>query len=264
MAKIGFIGMGNMGYAILKGCMNSFDKKDITYTRKNKDKLQSIKDETGIDYLDNNIEVVKESKYIVLAIKPQMFDDVAEEVKEYIDDSKVIISLAPGVTINSLKNKFGGKIVRTMPNTPAMVNAGMTGVCVEENALDDEEMNVINMIFSSFGKMRFVKEELMDAVVCASGSSPAYVFMFIDALANSCAELGLDIDVAREMVAQTVYGSAKLMMDTKTDPETLRNNVCSKGGTTIEGVNKLLENDFYNAINEATLACKKRCEELTK
>ncbi len=264
MNKIGFIGMGNMGYAILKGCLSSFGKDEITYTRKNIDKLEAIKEETGIDYVTSNIDVVKQSKYIVLAIKPQMFDDVAEEIKDYIDDSKVVISLAPGVTIASLKNKFGGKIVRTMPNTPAMVNAGMTGVCVEKDALDEEELNTVNQIFSSFGKMKFVDESLMDAVVCASGSSPAYVFMFMDALANSCAELGLDIDDAREMVAQTVYGSAKLMMETHTDPETLRNNVCSKGGTTIEGVNKLIENNFYDAINEATKACKKRCEELTK
>ena len=265
MNKIGFIGMGNMGYAILKGCVNEFDSSNILMTSKDVDRLEEVSSETGVKFTESNIEVVENSKYIVLAIKPQIYDVVAEEINGHIKDDQVVISLAPGVTINSVKERFGAKkVVRVMPNTPAMVGAGMTGVCYNENDLTSEDKDVVEQIFTSFGKMRVVGEDLMDAVVCASGSSPAYVFMFIDALANSCVKLGLDKESAIEMVAQSVYGSAKLLMDTNGDPEVLRNNVCSKGGTTIEGVNKLIENNFYEAIDEATKACNKRCKELTK
>lgn len=263
MSKIGFIGMGNMGYALMNGCLNCFEKEEIVFHDFSTERSKKVSDETGVSNLESNEDVIENSKFVVLAIKPQVYEEALNGVESVVSDDTIIISLAPGISVDKVKDLTGAvKVIRTMPNTPAMVGAGMTGICYDESKFSSDEIEVIDKIFNSIGKYKKVDEDLMDAVVCASGSSPAYVFMFIDALAESCVKLGLSKEDATNFVAQTVYGSAKLLMETKTDPQILKENVCSPGGTTIEGVMKLEEYGFDKAIDEATKACFDKCKKL--
>ena len=263
MDKIGFIGMGNMGYALMNGCLSFFDKEDVLFFDTNTERCDEIKSKTGVNFVSSVKELVESAKYIVLAIKPQVYEVALEGVGEYVSEDTIIISLAPGITVDKVRELTSAKkIIRSMPNTPAMVNAGMTGICYDEELFSPDEEIIIDKIFNSVGKYKKVDEDLMNAVVCASGSSPAYVFMFIDYLAKSVEKLGLTREESIEFVSQTVYGSAKLLMETGEDPEVLKQNVCSPGGTTIEGVKKLDENELKKAIDEATEACFKRCKEL--
>ena len=148
MDMIGFIGMGNMGTAMLKGAKRTFDGSQIIFHRKSVDKMKELAEEEKVNYAMSNSEVVEKSKYIILAIKPQMFEKVIDEINDSLDNDKVIISLAPGFTIAQLKEKLkAGRIVRSMPNTPAMIGEGMTGVCFDENEFDENEIDVINKIF---------------------------------------------------------------------------------------------------------------------
>ena len=147
-----------------------------------------------------------------------------------------------------------------MPNTPALLGAGMTGICYDNKLFDEDEIEVIDKIFSSFGRYRKVEERLMSAVTCVSGSSPAYVYMFIDALADGAVKYGLPRDAALEMAAQAVYGSAKMVLETGEHPGKLKDMVCSPGGTTIAGVSALEEFGFRNSIIKATDECFKKSE----
>lgn len=263
MAVLGFIGMGNMGYAMLKGAKNSFDNNEIIFHRNSVEKMKELSQEEGIKYMDSNRDVVVNAKYIILAVKPQMFDKIISEIHDVVTDEKVIISLAPGFTIAQLKEKFKqGRIVRSMPNTPAMVGEGITGVCYNVDEFTKDEINIIEKIFASIGKMKVVDEKMINAVVCASGSSPAYVFMFIEALADSVVKCGMPRKDAYEFVAQTVLGSAKLMLDTGMHPGELKDMVCSPGGTTIAGVAELEKNGLRKAIFEATDACYNKCNNI--
>lgn len=263
MATLGFIGMGNMGYAMLQGVKNVFHQDEIIFHRNSVEKMEALSDKEGISCATSNREVVQKSKYIILAVKPQMFDKVFDEICQDLTSEHVIISLAPGLRIQEIREKIKkGKIVRTMPNTPAMVGEGMTGVCYDAGELSKEEHLVIEKIFTSFGKMSIIEEKLMDSVVCASGSSPAYVFMFMEALADSVVKCGLPRKEAYQYVAQTVLGSAKLMLETGMHPGELKDMVCSPGGTTIAGVEQLEKNGFRKAIFSATDACFQKCNKI--
>lgn len=263
MKKIGFIGMGNMGLAILSGVLTNTDKDEIIFHCNTKEKMDAISKKYSVMHKENNSEIVENAKYIILAIKPQMFNNIINEIKGSIKDESVIISLAPGITIKQMEEMCGTKrIVRTMPNTPAMVQEGMTGVSLNKEQFSLDEIEEINDIFNSIGNMKIVDEKLMDAVVCASGSSPAYVFMFIEALADSVVKCGMKRDDAYEFVAQTVLGSAKLMLETKSHPAQLKDSVCSPGGTTIAGVEQLEMNGFRKAIFAATEACFDKCKNI--
>lgn len=266
MALIGFIGNGNMGFAMLKGALKVFDKGDITYTTKTEEKRNLIKQETKVEFSENNIELVKKCKYVILAIKPQYFESVIDEIKDYVNNNHVIISIAAGITIDNLKKMFKKdiRIVRAMPNTPAMVNEGMTAICYDSNLFKQEEIDIIVKFFNSFGKCEKVSESLINAVICASGSSPAYVYMFIETLADSVVQYGIPRDMAYKFVAQMVLGSAKMVLETNEHPAKLKDNVCSPSGTTIKGVAELEKSGFRNAIIKATDACFKRAEDMSK
>lgn len=260
--KIGFIGMGNMGFAMLKGIMGLFPKNDIIFSEINKNRCEAVCNETEIEYVDSNAECANKSKYIILAVKPQYYDQVLKSIENVVREEHVIISIAPGITIDYLKNKLGAdkRIVRAMPNTPALLGAGMTGICYDDKIFNFEEIEIIEKIFSSFGRFRKVEERQMSAVTCVSGSSPAYVYMMIDALADGAVKYGLSRDAAIEMAAQAVMGSAKMVLETKEHPSKLKDNVCSPGGTTIAGVSALEEYGFRNSIIKACDLCYKKSE----
>ena len=255
MAKIGFIGMGNMGKALLKGALKSNSSDNFIFSDKyiTDEMVQSI----GTTKADDNISCVKNAKYIFLAVKPQFFGEVADEIKNYITKDKVIVSIMAGLTIDIIKEALGGnaRVIRVMPNTPALVEAGMSGVCFDLSEYTEEEKNTVLGILEACGRVKIVTEAMMSAVTCACGSSPAYVFMMIEAMADAAVADGMPRPQAYEFAAQAVYGSAKMVLESKLHPGVLKDMVCSPGGTTIEAVRVLEEKGFRSAIIEAQKAC---------
>lgn len=257
MAKIGFIGMGNMGGAILGGLLKIHAPEAMIFTDALEEKMEEVTAKTGVPHAASNRECALQSEFLILAVKPQYFDPVFADIREVVTEAQVIISLAPGITIANITERLGGKVrvVRVMPNTPALLGEGMTGVSYDDAVFTDEEKAEIERIFTSCGRMELVEERLMDAVGCVSGSSPAYVYMLIEALADSGVKYGLPRKTACAMAAQTVLGSAKMVLETGKHPGQLKDDVCSPGGTTIEGVSALEEHGFRNAVIKAGDAC---------
>lgn len=264
MSFIGFIGMGNMGQAILKGLLKVYDKEQLCFTAAHQEKMEQVTAGTGVAHASSNRELAAQSKYVILAVKPQYFNQVFQEIQEVLRPDQVVISLAPGLTIQSLKDRLGQdkRIVRTMPNTPAMVGEGMTAICYEKGLYTQQEEEELWKIFQSCGQVQFVEERLLDAVGCVSGCSPAFVYMFIQALADGGVKYGLPRADARRMAAQAVLGSAKLVLESGKHPEQLKDEVCSPGGTTIQGVSALEEGGFRSAVIKACDACYQKSQEI--
>ena len=213
----------------------------------------------GINITTDNKEVAKNSEVLILAVKPQFYADVIKEISEYITEKQIIVTIAPDKTLEYLADTFGHpvKIVRTMPNTPALVGEGITGVC--HNALvTKEELDYVCNILNGFGKAEVVPERLMDVVVSVSGSSPAYGFMFIEAMADAAVADGMPRPQAYKFAAQAVLGSAKMVLETGKHPGELKDMVCSPAGTTIEAVRVLEEKGFRSAVFEAMKACAEK------
>ena len=266
MKKIGFIGAGNMGLPLLIGATKLLGKEQVTFFCA--DEFSNIRahETTGVEQAESLENLVKTCEFVVLAVKPQSFSEVLPVIKKKTFDGQVVISLAPGVTVEYLSENTGGKtkIVRTMPNTPAMVGEGMTAICYgSENFTSDEKL-LVNNLFASVGRITELPERLMDAAVVASGSSPAYVYIFMEALADGAVKFGIPRATAYEMVAQTVIGSAKMPLETGEHPGKLKDNVCSPGGTTIAGVAALEEAGFRNAVMKACEACYEKATDLKK
>ena len=264
MKKIGIIGTGNMGYAFLKGLVSVYGPDQILVTDVNKSKREAAAKETGVECVADNAELVKNAEYIVLAVKPQYYDSVLRRIKNVLTEDHILISIAAGITIDSLKERLGpGKrIVRAMPNTPALIGAGMAGVSYEETLFTQEEKDTIQSFFESIGKMVVVPEHMMNVVTCASSSAPAYIFMFIEALADSAVKYGMPREMAYRTIAQAVKGSAELVLETGEHPGKLKDQVRSPGGTTIAAVAALEEFGLRNAIFKATDACYEKCTDL--
>lgn len=260
MAKIGFVGMGNMGYAMLQGLIKVMDKVDIIFSDASEARVKQVYRETGVIFAESNAECAAKSKFLVLAVKPQFYPTVLKNIENIVKPGHVIISIAPSYSIGALQEALGSdiRIVRAMPNTPALVGEGMTGICYNESLFTAEEIQEIEKIFGTLGKYRRVPENLMNAVTCASGSSPAYVFMMIEAMADSVVRYGMPRDMAYQFVAQTVLGAAKMVLETGEHPGRLKDMVCSPAGTTIAGVAALEESGFRNALMQATKACYER------
>ena len=263
MYRIGFIGTGNMGYAMLKGASKAFSP-NISYTDVNEEKLKEIEKEIGISYSLTNQQVVDAADIIVLGIKPQYMQKVLMELE--FTNQKILISLAPGITVEKIRSlTFGNpRIVRSMPNTPALIGEGMSSLCFSDNTFSQEERQTVLDLFASFGKVVEILEALMDAVVPVSGSSPAYVFILIEAMADAAVLHGLSREMAYEMAAQSVMGAAKMYLESKTHPAILKDQVCSPGGTTIEAVRVLEEKGFRSAIIEAMDACFEKTKRMQK
>ncbi len=262
--KFGFIGAGNMGFAIMKGLVRTFEPGQVAFYEKNQKRAEDVAAATGAKAAKSGAILAASSEYVILAVKPQQLRAAAEEIRNGISGRQILISIVPGVTIHDLKGIFGQdcRVVRAMPNTPALVGEGMSGVCYEETLFSEEERETIRRFFESFGKMALVEEKLINAVVCVSGSSPAYVYMFLEALADSGVKYGLSRDLAYEMAAQAVLGSAKMMLETKEHPGRLKDQVCSPGGTTIAAVAALEEHGLRNAVMKGCDACYGKCENI--
>ncbi len=259
--KLGFIGCGNMAQAMMGGIIseNLLEAKEVIASDGYKPSLERAEESLGINTTLDNKEVARKSEMIVLSVKPQFYQNVIEEIRGEIKEDTIIITIAPGQSLEKLASMFDKdvKIVRTMPNTPAMVGEGMTAMCVNE-FVSEEEAEKVQNILSGFGKAEIVPEYMMDAVVAVSGSSPAYVFMFIEAMADAAVLEGMSRQQAYVFAAQSVLGSAKMVLETKKHPAELKDMVCSPAGTTIEAVKSLEEKGFRAAVIDAMLACSER------
>ena len=228
--KIGFIGCGNMAKAMMGGIIKSgkFEASSIIASDVYTVGLENAKEELGINITSDNKEVAKNSEVLVLSIKPIYYESVINEIKDVVSSEQIIVTIAPGFALERTRGLFGKdvKIVRTMPNTPALVGEGITAMCTNE-LVSSEDADYVKGILSCFGQAEVVGENLMDVVVSVSGSSPAYVFMFIEAMADAAVADGMPRAQAYKFAAQAVLGSAKMVLETGKHPGELKDMVCS-------------------------------------
>ncbi len=262
---MGFIGLGNMAKAIIGGVLQKglMGPNEIIGSSQTEDTRKKVADQYGIQIRSSNEAVAREADIIVLAVKPQYLKVVIADIMDSVDENKVIVSIAAGKTIKWLANEFEKpvRIIRVMPNTPALVGEGCTGLCFH-GAVTEEERNLACKMMGSFGKAIVVEERLMDVVGAVSGSSPAFVFLFLEALADGAVAGGMPRKQAYEFAAQAVLGSAKLMLETGKHPGELKDMVCSPGGTTIEGVKALEEGGLRAAVLNAMEATIEKTRKL--
>lgn len=264
---IGVIGAGNMATAIVAGIV----KKGLASSEKisifDVDRIKSLKlaEKTGVNICSSNKEIVEECPIIILAIKPNSYQSVLDEIKDSLNKNHILISIAAGISIEYIKEKTQGrcKIVRVMPNTPALIGEGAIVVC-KEHDLEEEQKRIVFQILSSLGMVQEVEEKYINAVTGISGSSPAYVYMFIEALADGGVMMGLSRELAYKLAAQAVLGSAKMVLESHEHPGTLKDMVCSPGGTTIEAVYALEQKGFRGIIMEAVKKCAEKGETMSK
>lgn len=259
--QYGFCGAGNMGKAMIRGILGAglAKAKDIHVFDAYKPGLEALKKELHIQTVANEREAAHKADVLILAVKPDVVPAVLEEVKNEVKTDKIVVSIAAGVSLKCLEQGLlpGAKAVRVMPNTPALVGEGMSALC-PNNFLSDAEKERILAVFSSFGKAEFIAERYMDAIVGLIGSGPAYVYMFIEALADGAVFCGLPRDTALRMAAQTVLGSAKTVLQSGQHPGALKDMVCSPGGTSIAAVRELEERGFRAAVlNAVRVAAEK-------
>jgi len=254
--KIGFIGCGNMGEAFLRGVMGSglLSAADIYVFDQLKD--AAVAKTYGVNVCGSGPEVAEKADAVFLAVKPNIYPYVIEEAKEALAP-KLIVTMAPGVTLGTMAERMlphkGVRVIRTMPNLPLMIGEGCIAYTFGAEVTAAEKA-FFTELFGKIGVSIEIKEELYDAVTGASGSSPAFVFVFIEALADAAVAAGLARADAYRLVSQTVAGSAKMLLATGKHPGEWKDAVCSPGGTTIEGIMKLEENGFRGAITKAAIA----------
>lgn len=263
--KLGFIGTGNMASAIMGGIIKHqiIPAHEMIGSDMYEPGRERAREQFGIQVTEHNKEVVEKAEVIVLSVKPQFYEEVIYEIRDVIKENQIVITIAPGKTLGWLEEKFGKpvKIVRTMPNTPAMVGAGMTAAC-PNSYMTEEETAYVKTLLESFSRVEMIPERLMDVVVATSGSSPAYVYMLIEAMADAAVSGGMPRAQAYQFAAQAVMGSAKMVLDTGKHPGELKDMVCSPAGTTIEAVRVLEERGFRSAVIEAMKVCENKSKEI--
>jgi pyrroline-5-carboxylate reductase len=263
-AKIGFIGAGNMAGALIEGLTRSgqCSGSDIAASDTRPERLAELHQRFGIIGSDSNRDVTAGAEVVVLATKPQSFAEVLPEIAD-ASAGRLVISIAAGVPLASLEALLAAdcRVVRAMPNTPALVGVGATALCRGRNAMNEDVAAALT-IFSSVGIAVEVPESAVDAVTALSGSGPAYVFAFVEALAEAGRLVGLDDDMAQAFAIQTVYGSGKLLIETGESPATLRKMVSSPGGTTIAGLAVLNERNMAGTIHAAVEKAAARAREI--
>lgn len=266
--KVGFIGIGNMGGSILSGYAASelSDANEIFACDMNETLCSTVKERIPqLNFCRTGSELCGTCDITILGVKPQVIEGVLDEIKETYSSDSLVISMAAGVDIEFLENHLGkdSQIIRIMPNTPAKVGEAMIAVCRNGN-VTDANFEAGMAILNSVGKAEEVDESLMDCVIGVSGSSPAYTYMYIDALAQAAADNGMSVDKAKVFAAQAVLGAAKMALESPESLEQLRINVCSPNGTTIEAVNKLFDNGFMDKVKEGFQAAVDRSIEMTE
>ena len=265
MKTIGFIGAGKMAQAMISGILhtNLLSPENIIASALTENTLMEIKQRYQIRTSMSNLEVAKFADILILAVNPNVHTKVINEIKEFVKPDSIIITIAAGVTHEDLNKEFGRKLkfIRTMPNTPSLVGEGMSVLCPNEN-VDSEDLEQVVQLFNSFGKTECLTESLMDAVPAISGSSPAYVYMFIEAMADGGVQQGIPRGQAYRLAAQAVLGAAKMVLETGKHPGQLKDDVCTPGGVTIEAVASLEKNQFRGAVLSAMKECTAKIKKL--
>ncbi|TFG17040.1 MAG: pyrroline-5-carboxylate reductase [Promethearchaeota archaeon] len=260
---LGIIGVGKIGSTLLKRLLltNSIDKDRITIYDSDPIKLTQISKKYDVESAKDNSELVKSSKFILVAVIPQVIDDVLKEVGLLINKSQTIISIAAGISISHINDYLeeGIGIVRIMTNIPALVGAAATGLSINQY-VDTQDLDYVKKIFNAVGIVVELEEKHLDAVTGLSGSGPAYIFIIIEALADGGVKMGLPRDIAQKLAAQTVLGAAKLLLETSKHPGELKDMVSTPGGTTITAIHELesakLRATLIRAVEAATLKSK--------
>jgi len=260
-----FLGSGNMAEALVKGLLRAqvASANEIVCSDRSEERCELLKQRYGVRCTRSNREAVELSELVVLSVKPQVMNRLLDEISPVLDASKLVISIAAGVPIAAIERKVGHgvRIVRTMPNTPALVGAGATALVGGEHATD-ADVKQARALFDAVGKTVVVDEPLLDAVTGLSGSGPAYIFLVIEALSDAGVKVGLPRIVAQELAAQTVLGSAKLLIETGEHPGRLKDQVTSPGGTAIAGLHTLEAGGLRTTLMDAVEIATQRSREL--
>ena len=261
--RIGFIGAGNMGEAIIRGLLNSglIDSKSIIASDSSEDRLQYLESTYHIETTKNNKHTAEHSDIIILAIKPQIMGKVLEEIRSHVSEHKLIISIAAGISLEQIKKILPkeARIIRCMPNTPALVLKGMTVIC--SNDTNHEDILMAKHLFESVGTVLILEEKFMDIVTAISGSGPAYYFLILDSIADAGVKMGLSKSTALLLATETMFGSACLLKEFKKHPAELKDMVTSPAGTTSYGLHKLEQSGIRgNLISAIEAAFNRSCE----
>lgn len=269
MRKIGLIGAGNMGSAILRGIISADYVKagQVIVCDKSIERMEELSAELPqAAFCDDPAELAAQADVVLLAVKPNIMAHLIETIRDALSPEKVVISIAAGWTVPMLQAALGdcgASLLRVMPNTPALVGEGMTALCAE-HTLSEEDFAFARGIFDAVGRTVVVPEKQFDGVIAISGSSPAYVFMMIEAMADAGVREGLPRKTAYEMAAQAVLGSALMVLSSGDHPGALKDAVCSPAGTTIDAVAVLEKCGFRSAVMEAMHACAEKSRNMSK
>lgn len=263
--KLTVIGAGNMASALVNGIIKKgvVASSDICVSDLDFEKLEHIA-KKGVTTSNSNLSAAKNADVIIIAVKPNVYPVVLKELSVLEDKKeKIFVSIAPGISIKTIKDQLGfdAKVVRTMPNTPAMVGEGMSVLCYEAPVISSD-YDIVKSLFEAVGEVELMSEKMLNSVVSVSGSSPAYVYMFIEAMADAAVYDGIPRNVAYKLAAQSVLGSAKMVLDTGRHPGELKDMVCSPGGTTIRAVQVLEEEGFRSSVIKAMLACNEKANNM--
>ena len=263
---IGFIGAGNMAYALINGLLNNgYDSKNIKASDPNNGSSQKIEAELNITTFSNNSSLIEVCDIIVFAVKPQVLSEICLELRDNIKPNHLFISIVAGIRVNDINRWLGGNysLVRTMPNTPALMQHGVTGLFPNE-VVNDEQKALVTTILSSVGDCFWVNEErLIDAITAISGSGPAYFFLLMQSMTQAGMALGLDEKTAKELSVQTGFGASLMATKSGKDPRTLRTDVTSPNGTTQAAIECFQDQNFEGIVASATRAAFDRACELS-
>lgn len=265
---IGFIGTGNMGGAIIKGYASSAetDGCELLIFNRTKSKADAIAgDCPSCKVADSIEEVARKSDIIFGCVEPRNFAEIMPEISGHFGNDKIFVSIAAGIIIATLESYLGSdaKIIRSMPNTPIMHGLGVTAMVRNKN-VTDADFNAVRRVFEAGGITGEISEDLISAVIGVSGSSPAYTYMYIDALIKAGVDAGLPSDMSRKFAAQAVMGAARMVQMSDESPSALCEKVCTPGGTTIEAVSRLIESDFESIVKSGAKAAIDRSKEMSK
>jgi len=263
--KVGFIGAGKMAQAMIAGILKSgmVSRENMIASAATDRTINDIREGYGIHVTTNNKELADFADILILAVKPNLQARIIEEIRNNVDKGTIIVTIAAGITLGEMEALFGFnvKALRTMPNTPSLVGEGMSAICANKY-LGENEIMEVEKLFQCFGKTERLDEWLMDAVPSISGSSPAYVFMLIEAMADGGVREGIPRDKAYRLAAQAVLGAAKMVLETGVHPGALKDDVCTPGGATIEAVAVLEKEQFRGAIMAAMKSCTEKAGHL--
>jgi len=258
--KIGFVGGGNMAEAIIKG-ITSLGSKDILVSEPGEERRGYLRDNYGVKTTGFNIDVISSCSIIILAVKPQVMGDILDEIRSEVTEEKTIVSIAAGITLSYLSSRLKTKkLIRVMPNTPALVQEGMTVISLCE-CFSENDISVVREIFMSIGRVITLPEKYMDIVTALSGSGPGFISLFAEAMIDAGISRGLGRDDATTLMTQTLLGTAKIL-ETGIGTGKLRDMVTSPGGTTAAGLEVFKKEGFTDIIKAAVDAAANRAEEL--